>query len=320
MIKILARLLLLLIITQNLLASGSIDVRAYTDKDDYFIGDYIKYTVEITRDADVQVFMPPVEDSVTVLDFIKQEPLITDDSGNRLVDYYTYIFSKYDSTEIEISPLPIKYKTAGNDETETILTNEVLLVVRTLDIDMQKEIRDVKAPVRIAFDYLFWLLVIVPLIIIAVILYIIWKKYLRRRKDNSPEKIKVKIPPHKIAIKELMQLEEKKLWQQGLVKEFHTEITNIIRSYFEKRFDGFTAMEMTSGEIIEKLKTLDEIQPAFDSTRSFFENADMVKFAKFEPMPTVNEEMMKQGYEIVKLTVPEEKPETSENQEVKDVG
>jgi hypothetical protein len=37
-------------------------------------------------------------------------------------------------------------------------------------------------------------------------------------------------------------------------------------------------------------------------TYNFLSNADLVKFAKYTPMNIINEEMMKQAYEIIKIT------------------
>ena len=60
-----------------------------------------------------------------------------------------------------------------------------------------------------------------------------------------------------------------------------------------------------------------EAEPIFEITHKFFDNADLVKFAKFKPMPSVNEEMMKQAYNIVQQTKSDE--ETIVKQEVVNV-
>ena len=119
------------------------------------------------------------------------------------------------------------------------------------------------------------------------------------------EKKIIKIPEYKVALESLSELDRKKLWQQGKVKDYHSEITEIVRRYFEKRF-SFLAMEMTSAEVLESLNEIEVTTDVHFLTNDFLTNADMVKFAKFVPMPTVNEEMMKQAYEIVNKTKQEE--------------
>ena len=43
-----------------------------------------------------------------------------------------------------------------------------------------------------------------------------------------------------------------KLWQQGEIKQYYSELTDILRIYIENRWD-IQAMEMVSSEIIESL-------------------------------------------------------------------
>ena len=47
-------------------------------------------------------------------------------------------------------------------------------------------------------------------------------------------------------------------------------------------------------------------------TEDFLTNADLVKFAKYKPIATVNEEMMKQAYLIVEKTIPKNKEDKKE--------
>ena len=86
-----------------------------------------------------------------------------------------------------------------------------------------------------------------------------------------------------------------------MIKDYHSEITGIIRDYFEERFH-FQALEMTTPEILSSIKSRDVKIEVVAKTEEFLTNADLVKFAKFHPMPTVNEEMMKEAYFIVDHT------------------
>jgi LPXTG-motif cell wall-anchored protein len=158
----------------------------------------------------------------------------------------------------------------------------------------------VKPPVKIPFPWWWILLILLGIILLGGAAYWFWKKKKHGEEETRIVK-KIVVPPDKLALQRLYELEEKKLWQQGKIKQYHTELTEIIRKYFEERFH-ILAMESTSNEIIEKLKTIREAESILDVVREFFENADLVKFAKFEPMPSVNEAMMKQAYEIVRKT------------------
>ena len=58
---------------------------------------------------------------------------------------------------------------------------------------------------------------------------------MKKKKKDLLADIKVIIPPHREALTALRLLEEKKLWQQGLVKQYYSDLTEIIRYFFERR-------------------------------------------------------------------------------------
>ena len=93
------------------------------------------------------------------------------------------------------------------------------------------------------------------------------------------------------------------LRQKGMIKDYHSRITEIIRRYFQDQF-YLPALELTTSEVMQYLKQVRRAEIIIDTTFNFLSNADLVKFAKFKPMASVNEEMMKQAVEIVEKTKP----------------
>lgn len=301
MVKKIYQIFLIFLVVGFSVYSQTISVFASTDSTEYYVGDYIHFKIQLEYDNSISLEFPSIKDSVKSLDFLKKNVPLVQKTDEKTTEVREFIFSKYDSAEVTIDPIAIGYKVGNETNLSYIETNPVDLVVRTLEVNTQADIQDVKAPIRIQLDW--WLILLIALIIVGLIAggYYGYKRFIKKKDDSAQKKIVIKIPPHKIAIKALMDLEEQKLWQQGRVKDYHSEITGIIRKYFEDRFN-FLAMEMPSSEVLEKMKDLPGAQPVYDITQSFLSNADMVKFAKFKPMPSVNEEMMKQGYEIVNRT------------------
>jgi hypothetical protein len=282
----------------------NITVSASTDTSVYKVGDYIKYQLELHYDKNVHVILPPVKDSIKVLEFIQELPVEKKEENTKIIEKHNYIFSKYDSSKVTIPPVKIYY-TVGNDTIQKYLaTPPMTILVKTLTVDTQNEIKDIKQPIKLPLDW--WFIALLVVCILLILTAAIWGyRYYRKKKLNKGTIIPVKvIPPHEIALNELKILEEKKLWQQGQVKEFHSEITEIIRKYFENRFN-FRALEMTSAEILGVLSYIEDGRKVVDLSNDFFTNADLVKFAKFQPIMKVNEEMMKQAYMIVNTTIPE---------------
>lgn len=181
--------------------------------------------------------------------------------------------------------------------------NPLTIIVATVPVDTTKDIQDIKAPIEIPFDWMLALIIFAIAAVIAVAGYYTYKYYQKKKHPKENEKVIIKIPPYELALKELHTLDEKHLWQEGKVKDYHSEITEIIRKYFEGRFK-FLALEMTTSEVLKNLQMAPGGTEVVELTEKFLSNADLVKFAKFIPIPTVNAEMMKQAVSIVYQTIP----------------
>ena len=314
MVKFFKIVFLAALFSQSFILAQSISVSATTDTTKYKVGDYIKYNLELKYDKNIKVELPPVKDSVKVLDFIEQLPTDSSQVDSKIVKKYHFVFSKYDSAQVTIPALKIVY-TVGSDTTKKFLaTNPVTILVTTLLVNPNQDIKDIKEPMKLPMNWLLIIIIVLLAAALIVALYYVYKYY--RKKKSAKENIvpEIIIPPYEIALGELRVLDEKKLWQHGMIKQYHSEITEIVRKYFESRFN-FRALEMTSAEILAVLSYIQDGKKVENIAGNFFSNADLVKFAKFEPMPKVNEEMMQQAYEIVNITIPvapEPKPEVSE--------
>lgn len=143
------------------------------------------------------------------------------------------------------------------------------------------------------------------LILLALLAGFFWWFLKRRKRHPQSESIweKPDIPPHIAAISSLESLKNKKLWQNGKVKLYHSELTYIVRMFIEKRF-GLLALEMTSGEIIRGIQGHLKEADLTDSLKYIFELADLVKFAKFLPDPQQNEESIELAMDFVKRNIP----------------
>ncbi|MEK7249163.1 MAG: hypothetical protein AAB209_01950 [Bacteroidota bacterium] len=102
-------------------------------------------------------------------------------------------------------------------------------------------------------------------------------------------------------------LKEKRLWQQGLIKPYYTEVTEIIRRYFENRF-GFMSLEKTTDETMGDLRRFSVAHSILEQTESILRRADLVKFAKYQPLIPEHEEMLTIAFDIVDRTKVVEMP------------
>lgn len=142
----------------------------------------------------------------------------------------------------------------------------------------------------------------IALIILALIVWwivTIARRHLEKRRSREP--MKPKLPPHVVANKALVELANKKLWQNGKYKPYYTALTSILRVYISERW-GVGAMEMTSDEIIAALRDVDIPAESRSNLVEILRTADMVKFAKAEPDAETNETSYTKAYYFVENT------------------
>lgn len=283
-----------------------INAAAEVDSANYEIGDFINYKITVNYDDKIKLFNPVLRDSLLNVEVIRADSPVRQkaEEGNRTE--FNFIVAKYDSGDVTIPPVAVLYQVQGDTVVKTAFTNPVTFTVHTLPVEQNLDIKDVKEPLKIPLDWkviLLWFFIGLAAVLLA---YFLYRKYLKKKALKEAKKEIITIPPHVKALKSLQELKKKQLWQKGYIKEYHSEITEIIRKYFEDQF-FLPALEMPTSEMMEQLIKRREVESILDTTRSFLNNADMVKFAKFKPMDTVNEEMMNQAVEIINKTRPREK-------------
>jgi len=301
---------LLLLLSFNLSAQ-SVSALASVDSSDYLVGDYITYSLDIRADKSIEITTPIIRDSLKKFEIIKELGTLINEEDNIKSTTYSFIISYYDSASVTISPISIHYKIKGDDQEKVVLSNPVTFTVHTLPVEQKSEIKDVKDPLTIPLDWKFVLLIAGIVIILLGLAYYLYRRYKKKKAEQPIKKKIIRIPAHVRALSELNQLENEKLWQKGLVKEYHSKITGIVRSYFEERFN-LPAPELTTSEQMQRLKKVPTAENIVNVTNEFLNNADLVKFAKFIPLPSVNEEMMKQAKDIVTKTISKEPVQVEE--------
>ena len=108
--------------------------------------------------------------------------------------------------------------------------------------------------------------------------------------------------PWEIALGSLQRLKARKLWEQGLEKEYFTDLTDILREYLYERF-GINAMEMTSRQIMDKILESD-LKDKKDYMKQILNVADFVKFAKVRPLPADSIAAYDNAVKFVEETIP----------------
>jgi hypothetical protein len=124
-------------------------------------------------------------------------------------------------------------------------------------------------------------------------------------------------------LRELDRIKAQKLWQQEKIKQYYSEVSDTIRLYIQNRFE-IQALEQTSAETIGVLKFRKDLVDgaSLDQLQHILSLADLVKFAKYSPLPDDNNQTLMNAYFFVNQTrnaefvTPEKPVEGSSESEV----
>ncbi len=266
------------------------------------IGDQTKMHLSINVPLFTKVRFPDLKDTIIgkieIVEKSKIDTLLSEDKNSYTLSQH-YTITSFDSGYYPIPP--IKFF-VNND---SVFTEAFLLQVNNVPVDTTQAIKDIKSPLDLPLTFREIAPYLGGALVLAAIIYGIYYYWKKRRKLPTAvvEEKKIVIPAHIIAIQELQALQAEKLWQQGMVKEYHIRVTDIIRAYIEKRFDVF-ALEQTTDEITRGMRTVPIDEQLKSKLKQLLILSDLVKFAKEQPLPAENESSIVIAFEFVNSTIP----------------
>jgi hypothetical protein len=272
---------------------------ARADSSSYLVGDWITLHVDLRHPKGAMV-RPVLGDSAGGFLVLERRPVIpTSDTSSSTA----FVVAKYDSGLAKFPPVDFSVTLPGEPAARIVSTNPVVLTVRTVPVDTSKDIRDLKPPMAIPVSVAEILLYAGAALLVAALAYAGWRFWKRRkaRRAGEPAYVPPPRPAHELAFEQLALLREKKLWQQGHIKQYYSEATEIFRRYLENRY-SLQAMEETTDEILSGLRKLRFPDAMLGTAERILRRADLVKFAKFEPGIADHEEMITVIHDFVDRT------------------
>ncbi len=293
----------LIVILQLDAPAQNVRLEAALDTGNILIGDQINYKLQLLIPPDHQFDWPVFEDTLTgnieILRKSKIDTLRLRDDLLQISQQFT--ITSFDTGYYVIPPFKVEYRKNRSDEELLYVESEpFLLNVFSIPVDLTQPIKPIKGPIPIPLtisELLPWIFAV--MLIVAIIVVI-----LTRKKKTAPlviRKPKPKIPAHIRALEALENLKKDKLWQQGLVKDYYSKLTDIVREYIEERFDVH-AVESTTWETLFLLQKKDIQNETRALLKGLLEFADLVKFAKFKPLPQEHEHFMDVSVRFVQAT------------------
>ena len=199
-------------------------------------------------------------------------------------------------------PLAFQYSSQNDTTKKIVSTSPVVIRAHGISVDTTKDIKDIKPPMTVPISFaeiLPYLIAVVVIVGLGILLYYYMRK--KRLKELGIEEKMPSRPAHEVALEALRALEAERLWQRGKVKEYYSQLTDIVRMYIERRL-LVKAMEITTDEIMTASEIVALEKKPKESLRKILVCADLVKFAKLLPLQEENEKSISLAISFVELT------------------
>lgn len=284
-------IIFILIILSNKISLAE-NFQATLDTNAILIGQQIKFSLKCS-DLNSEINWPILTDSILngieIIKFSKIDTIYNKDTS--ITYYQEFIITAWDSGAYYIPPIKLN---------NNLVSEGFLLNVFSIDIKESDSLKDIKEQIEAKFsllDYWIWILV---LLIVILVIYLFNKFFNKSNQTATTKKVVIKIAPNIIATNALDKLEKKKLWQEGKIKEYYSEISEILRTYIDSRFN-IIALELTTEEIINKISK-NISSESTKELRTLLLRSDLAKFAKSKPIDVENNESMLLAKKLVDQT------------------
>jgi hypothetical protein len=267
-------------------------VKAQIETSRIRIGEQFSFKISVNEIENV--ILPKLElKGLEVIDSSKVDTI-----NNMLIQ--KYVLTGFDSGAYYIPQQQIFIRN------QAYLTDSLLINITTVKIDTTKvkkyPIKTIKAEPYTFDDFKIYIYIL--LAALAIIGFWIYWFVIRKRKTEEDSPTFRVLPPYEEAIFKLNELDEKLLWQNNKVKEYYSELTEIVRGYIERELK-VPALEQTTDEIVEMLKdfneakTINTSKETIKKLKELLQEADLVKFAKSKPLSLEIEEDRKDALDII---------------------
>lgn len=291
----------------------SIVINTTLDSTTLTLGDQTKLVIEATCDRDEYVRYPHFGKQLTEgVEIVRIGDLDSGLTAQGKRYSQELMLTSFQDSLFLIEPMPF---VCGEDTTysESLTLN----FVQPFEMDSTNtifDIRDIQKEPFWFWGYARWIL---GLLLLAGLGFLVWWLLGKVGKYEGvytgPRRKEPERPAEEVALEQLDRIREEKIWTQGHAKQYHTELTDVLRTYIAKRFN-VASTEKTSDETLQALKPILSRQRELHASLSkVLRLADLVKFAKWQTTPDENEQALTIAYEFVNETKPvHEEPKEEE--------
>lgn len=278
----------------------------------------LQINVEHAKATPIQ-FPSNIATNIDSLEVINKKIILDTTINGTNISQLLLVVTAFDARKYTIPEQVITYN--NNNQKGEVRTQALLLEYNEPEIapassgsnlnDTSKEqvnIKPIKTPIDEPFTWkelLPYLLYIAILLVGLLFAYYLYKFFKKPIASKQSQYVAPPRPAHEIALERLKELDAAKVWQKGDVKQYYSQISEIIRQYLENRYK-ILALESTTDEIMSE-EEIEQLPKNLRANLSLvLELADLVKFAKVQPSIENHPLVLLQCLEIVRSTMQKE--------------
>jgi hypothetical protein len=170
--------------------------------------------------------------------------------------------------------------------------DSVLVVPPLVPVDARDmaDIKDIRREPRWWSDYA-WILWTLGGIVVMIVL-LRWLYQIFQRREKAPVERALYADPRTVALRKLEALERDRLWEHGPVKTYYAALTDILREYWSAT-NTTSLLDKTNPELWSQVAHRYDSDSYLNTELPFMLTwADLVKFAKGEPLPAFHQEAL----------------------------
>lgn len=301
------------------------EVQAIADSTQIQIGSEFQVILSTKTEATSKVVFPEqnIFGKLEVLESHIVDTIKSEKDHSKIELIKKYSLTQFDTGHYVIPPFTVLI------DNKPFLTDSLQIQVTGVAVDTLKQnLYDIKDFTATSDSTDFSVLQKILLIMLFLILIGLVVAFLMVRKKKIKKQQEKKYTPIEKATIGLKELDKKELVEEGAIKEYYSELTDIVKTYLEEAVK-FPALENTTEELILNLKDkaveckLVLSDKVVADLQKVLEEADLVKFAKSKPIRNeiiTHTNIVESTINTIHEVFPEKTPEELEferNQELK---
>jgi len=263
-----------------------------------YLGDVVRFGWDIIHPQEASLNFSEIDVEGTGIEVLDRT--LTNIEGGSHLGFETAV---YDSVGIYTFPSAMLFLSFEDTVDSLLLQGPNIEIVSVL-VPSDTTFRDIKAIHHIRTPLnLIYLLYGLLLLGFIYLLYYVFKRF--KKKTSAKLLQKVIVPPeeaHVIALREFESLKRSKYIRFEQFKEFYSELTHILKQYYENRY-LVDALEQTTSEFLDTMRSMPEFdKQLIDETHIILQKADFIKFAKGKSDELESGKSLSQAIDLVKRT------------------